>query len=296
MKLFGALEAGGTKMVCAIGDENGNILERVSIPTGTPENTMPPMIEFFKGKGISALGIGCFGPVDLDKKSPTYGYITSTPKLAWTNYPIVAEFEKALGVPVGFDTDVNAAALGEATWGCTKDVENSIYITIGTGVGVGVIANGKPYHGMIHPEGGHILLARHPEDPMVGSGCPFHENCMEGLAAGPSLEKRWGVKGAELADRPEVWEMEAWYIGQAITNYIMILSPERIICGGGVMHQPVLLPLIRKEVARQMNGYIKGKGMDDLDNYIVGVSLNDNQGAMGAVKLAMDALAEKEAN
>ena len=294
MKLFGALEAGGTKMVCAIGDENGNILERVSIPTGTPENTMPPMIEFFKGKGISALGIGCFGPVDLDKKSPTYGYITSTPKLAWTNYPIVAEFEKALRVPVGFDTDVNAAALGEAPWGCTKDVENSIYITIGTGVGV--IANGKPYHGMIHPEGGHILLARHPEDPMVGSGCPFHENCMEGLAAGPSLEKRWGVKGAELAGRPEVWEMEAWYIGQAITNYIMILSPERIICGGGVMHQPVLLPLIRKEVARQMNGYIKGKGMDDLDNYIVGVSLNDNQGAMGAVKLAMDALAEKEAN
>ena len=296
MKLFGALEVGGTKMVCAIGDENGNILERVSIPTGTPENTMPPMIDFFKDKGICALGIGCFGPVDLDKNSPTYGYITSTPKLAWTNYPIVAEFEKALGVPVGFDTDVNAAALGEATWGCTKDVENSIYITIGTGVGVGVIANGKPYHGMIHPEGGHILLARHPEDPMVGSGCPFPENCMEGLAAGPSLEKRWGVKGAELAGRPEVWEMEAWYIGQAITNYIMILSPERIICGGGVMHQPVLLPLIRKEVARQMNGYIKGKGMDDLDNYIVGVSLNDNQGAMGAVKLAMDALAEKEAN
>ena len=296
MKLFGALEAGGTKMVCAIGDENGNILERVSIPTGTPENTMPPMIEFFKGKGISALGIGCFGPVDLDKKSPTYGYITSTPKLAWTNYPIVAEFEKALGIPVGFDTDVNAAALGEATWGCTKDVENSIYITIGTGVGVGVIANGKPYHGMIHPEGGHILLSRHPQDPMVGSGCPFHENCMEGLAAGPSLEKRWGVKGAELSERMEVWEMEAWYIGQAITNYIMMLSPERIICGGGVMHQPCLLPLIRKEVERQMNGYIKGKGMDDLENYIVGVSLNDNQGAMGAVKLAMDALAEKEAN
>lgn len=296
MKLFGALEAGGTKMVCAIGDENGNILERVSIPTGTPENTMPPMIEFFKDKGISALGIGCFGPVDLDKKSPTYGYITSTPKLAWTNYPIVAEFEKALGVPVGFDTDVNAAALGEATWGCTRDVENSIYITIGTGVGVGVIANGKPYHGMIHPEGGHILLSRHPQDPMVGSGCPFHENCMEGLAAGPSLEKRWGVKGAELAGRPEVWEMEAWYIAQAITNYIMILSPERIICGGGVMHQDCLLPLIRKNVAEMVNGYIKGKGMDDLDNYIVGVSLNDNQGAMGAVKLAMDALAEKEAN
>ena len=296
MKLYGALEAGGTKMVCAIGDENGNILERVSIPTLTPEETMPPMIEFFKDKGISALGIGCFGPVDLDKKSPTYGYITSTPKLAWQNYPIVEEFKKALGIPVGFDTDVNAAALGEATWGCTKELENSIYITVGTGVGVGVIINGKPYHGMIHPEGGHILLSRHPQDPMVGSGCPFHENCMEGLAAGPSLEKRWGVKGAELAGRPEVWELEAWYIAQAITNYIMILSPQRIICGGGVMHQDCLLPMIRKNVAGMVNGYIKGKGMDDLENYIVGVSLNDNQGAMGAVKLAMDALAEKEAN
>lgn len=294
MKRFGALEAGGTKMVCAIGDENGNILERISIPTDTPENTMPPMIAFFKERSIDALGIGCFGPVDLDRNSPTYGYITSTPKLAWTNYPIVAEFEKALGVPVGFDTDVNGSALGEATWGCTRNVKNSIYITIGTGVGVGVIVDGKPYHGMIHPEGGHILLNRHPNDPMVGSGCPFHENCMEGLAAGPSLEKRWGVKGAELADRKEVWELEAYYIGQAITNYIMILSPERIIVGGGVMHQDCLLPMIRQEVKKQMNGYIRGKGMEDLDNYIVGVSLNDNQGAMGAVKLAMDALKEKE--
>lgn len=293
MKLFGALEAGGTKMVCAIGDENGNILERVSIPTKTPAETMPLMLDFFRNKGLSAIGIGCFGPIDLDRKSPTYGHITSTPKLAWQNYPIVQEFEKELGIPVGFDTDVNAAALGEATWGCTKDVDSSIYITIGTGVGVGVIINGKPHHGMIHPEGGHILLNRHPNDPMVGSCCPFHENCIEGLAAGPSLEKRWGKKGIELSNMPEVWEMEAYYIGQAIVNYIVVLSPERIIVGGGVMHQEQMLPLIRKEVARQMNGYIQGKGMDDLDSYIVGVSLNDNQGAMGAVKLAMDELARR---
>ncbi len=294
MAKFGALEAGGTKMVCAIGDEQGNILERISIPTLTPAETMPPMIDFFKQHDIAALGVGCFGPVDLDKASPTYGYITSTPKLAWQNYPIVAEFEKALGVPVGFDTDVNVAALGEATWGCTRNLENSIYITIGTGVGVGVIANGKPYHGMIHPEAGHILLGRHPKDPMVGSACPFHENCMEGLAAGPSLEKRWGVKGAALADRPEVWELEAYYIGQAVTNYIMTLSPQRIILGGGVMHQSCLLPLIRQEVKKQVNGYIKGKGLEDLDSYIVGVSLNDNQGAMGAIKLAIEALKEQE--
>ena len=294
MKLYGALEAGGTKMVCAIGDENGNILERVSIPTRTPAETMGPMLDFFRGKGICALGIGCFGPVDLNKKSPTYGYITSTPKLAWQNYPIVAEFEKALAVPVGFDTDVNAAALGEATWGCTKDVENSIYITVGTGVGVGVIINGKPYHGMIHPEGGHILLSRHPEDPMVGSGCPFHENCLEGLAAGPSLEKRWGVKGAELSGRKEVWELEAYYIGQAIADYILLLSPERIVLGGGVTHQEGLLALVRQEAVKQLAGYIRAEALIHPETYIVGVSLNDNQGVMGAVKLAMDAEKETE--
>ena len=294
MKLYGALEAGGTKMVCAVGDENGNILERISIPTRTPEQTMGPMMEFFRGKGIRALGIGCFGPVDLNRKSPTYGYITSTPKLAWQNYPIVAEFEKALGVPVGFDTDVNAAALGEATWGCTRDVENSIYITVGTGVGVGVIIGGKPYHGMLHPEGGHILLARHPDDPMVGSGCPFHENCLEGLAAGPSLEKRWGIKGAELTGRKEVWQLEAYYIGQALADYILILSPERIVLGGGVTHQEGLLALIRQETAKQLAGYIRTAAIDHLDSYIVGVSLNDNQGVMGAVKLAMDAEKETE--
>lgn len=294
MKLYGALEAGGTKMVCAIGDENGNILERISIPTRTPAETMGPMIDFFRGKGIRALGIGCFGPVDLKKGSRTYGYITSTPKLAWQNYPIVAEFEKALGVPVGFDTDVNAAALGEATWGCTRDVENSIYITVGTGVGVGVIIGGRPYHGMLHPEGGHILLARHPDDPMVGSGCPFHENCLEGLAAGPSLEKRWGIKGAELTGRKEVWQLEAYYIGQALADYILILSPERIVLGGGVTHQEGLLALIRQETAKQLAGYIRTAAIDHLDSYIVGVSLNDNQGVMGAVKLAMDAEKETE--
>lgn len=294
MKLYGALEAGGTKMVCAIGDENGNILERISIPTGTPADTMDPMIDFFRGKGIRALGIGCFGPVDLNKRSRTYGYITSTPKLAWQNYPIVAEFEKALEVPVGFDTDVNAAALGEATWGCTKDVENSIYVTVGTGVGVGVIIGGKPYHGMMHPEGGHILLSRHPDDPMAGSSCPFHENCLEGLAAGPSLEKRWGVKGAALSDRREVWQLEAYYIGQALADYILLLSPERIVLGGGVTHQDCLLNLVRRETAKQLAGYIRTASMENLDSYIVGVSLNDNQGVMGAVKLAMNAEKERE--
>ena len=289
MKYYGSLEAGGTKMVCAIGDEQGNILERISIPTLAPENTMPAILDFFKNKNISALGIGCFGPVDLDKKSPTYGHITTTPKLAWKNYDIVGVCEKELGVPVGFDTDVNGSALGEATWGCTKDLDNSIYITVGTGIGVGVIIDRKPYHGMLHPEGGHIFLARHPQDPMERGVCPYHELCLEGLASGPSIQARWGKPGVELADRKEVWELEAYYLAQAICSYIMILSPERIIIGGGVAHQEQMMPMIRAEVLRQMGGYIAAKGMQDLDNYIVLPSLNDNQGILGALKLAMDA-------
>ena len=289
MKYYGSLEAGGTKMVCAIGDEQGHILERVSIPTLAPENTMPAILDFFRNKNISALGIGCFGPVDLDKKSPTYGHITTTPKLAWKNYDIVGVCEKELGVPVGFDTDVNGSALGEATWGCTKDLDNSIYITVGTGIGVGVIIDKKPYHGMIHPEGGHIFLARHPQDPMERGVCPYHELCLEGLASGPSIQARWGKPGVELADRKEVWELEAYYLAQAICSYIMILSPEKIIVGGGVAHQEQMMPLIRAEVLRQMGGYIQAKGMQDLDSYIVLPSLNDNQGIMGGLKLAMDA-------
>lgn len=293
MKLYGALEAGGTKMVCAIGDENGNILERASILTRTPSETMPEMIAFFKDKNICALGIGCFGPIDLDETSPTYGYITSTPKLSWKDYPIVQEFAEALEIPIGFDTDVNASALGEATWGCTKDIANSIYITVGTGIGVGVIANHAPYHGMMHPEGGHILLSPHKDDPMPQGICPYHGNCLEGLASGPSLEKRWGAKAATLTTRSDVWELEAYYIGYALCNYIMMLSPERIVLGGGVMHQPQLFPLIRTEVKKQLGGYIQHKGTADLENYIVSASLNDNQGIMGAIKLAMNAL-EKE--
>lgn len=283
---LGALEAGGTKMVCAIGNEHGEIFERISISTEHPEVTMPKLIEYFQDKKIEALGIGCFGPIDLNRSSETYGYITTTPKLAWTNYNIVGAFQEALGIPVGFDTDVNGSALGEATWGITKGLENSIYITIGTGVGVGVISNGKLLHGMMHPEGGHVILRKHPEDHYEGK-CPFHKACLEGLAAGPAIEARWGKKGAELADRSEVWELEAYYIGQALVNYVMMLSPERIILGGGVMHQEHMMPLVREELLKQMNGYVQTKELTDIDNYVVLPSLDDNQGIMGALKLGL---------
>ena len=243
--ILGALEAGGTKMVCAIGNENGEITEQISIPTETPEITIPKLLSFFKGKKIEALGIGCFGPIDVNRDSDTYGYITTTPKLAWQNFDMVGTFKKELGVPVGFDTDVNGSALGEYTWGIARGLHSCIYITIGTGVGVGIIVDGKLLHGMLHPEGGHVLLSKLPNDTYEGF-CPFHKNCMEGLAAGPAIEGRWGKKAIDLADRPEVWEMEAEYIAQALVDYTLLVSPQRIILGGGVMHQEQLMPLIRK--------------------------------------------------
>ena len=284
--ILGALEAGGTKMVCAIGNEKGEIMEQVSIPTETPDVTVPKLLSFFKEKKIEALGIGCFGPIDLDRNSATYGYITTTPKLAWQNYDMVGTFKKELGVPVGFDTDVNGSVLGEYTWGIAKGLHSCIYITIGTGVGVGVIVDGRLLHGMMHPEGGHILLHKLPQDTYEGF-CPFHKNCMEGLAAGPAIEGRWGQKAYYLMDREEVWELEAEYIAQALVNYTMLLSPQRIILGGGVMHQTQLLALVREKFKTLLNGYIKTKEIEDLENYIVLQSLNDKQGIMGALKLGM---------
>ena len=284
--LFGALETGGTKMVCAIGNENGEIQEQIAIPTETPETTIPKLLSFFQGKEIQALGIGCFGPIDLNRNSDTYGYITTTPKPFWQHCDIVGAFKRGLGVPVGFDTDVNASALGEYTWGIGKDVNSCVYITIGTGIGIGVIADGKLLHGMLHPEGGHILLPKLPEDNYQGS-CPFHENCFEGLASGPAIEGRWGKKAIELAEDCKVWEMEAEYIAKALVNYTCVLSPQRIILGGGVMHQTQLLPMIRSRFARLINGYLTTKELDHLDSFIVGQSLDDKQGILGALKLAM---------
>ena len=284
MLTIGALEMGGTKMVCAVGDENGTLREQTTFPTETPEITLPKLIGYFREQKVDALGIGCFGPIDLDRKSPTYGYITTTPKTAWRNCNVVGAFQEALQIPVGFDTDVNGSALGEHTWGIGRGLDNCIYITIGTGIGVGVISKGKLLHGLLHPEGGHILLRSRPGDRFEGC-CPFHGTCFEGMASGPAIEKRWGKKGYELADREIVWNLEAEYIAQALVNYTMILSPQRIILGGGVMHQEQLLPMIRERFAALLNGYVKTKELEDLDTYIVLQSLNDRQGILGALRL-----------
>ena len=284
--LYGALEAGGTKMVMAVGTENGEILEQVSVPTRTPSVTIPEVINHFKDKDIKALGIGSFGPIDLDRSSKTYGYITSTPKLAWVNYDIVGNIRSAINIPVGFDTDVNAAVLGEATWGSIKGLSSGIYITVGTGIGVGVYLNGTLLHGMLHPEAGHILLNKHPKDDF-GGVCPYHPNCMEGLASGPSIEKRYGKKATELESSSMAWEIEAYYLAQGIASYILTLSPHKIVLGGGVMNQAQLFPLIRAQAAKLLNGYIRTPQMDDLDHYIVPAALNGRQGILGCIRLAI---------
>ena len=284
---IGGIEAGGTKMVCAVGDEKGELFDRVTIPTRQPEETFEEMIRYFSDKQIEALGIGCFGPVDLNRSSATYGFITSTPKPGWENTDVVGRLQKALSVPVGFDTDVNGAILGEVMLGAAKGCENAIYITVGTGIGVGVYVNGGLLHGLVHPEGGHILLAKHPKDTYSGK-CPYHGCCFEGLASGPAIEERWGKKAELLADEMNVWELESYYIAQAITNYILTYSPQKIILWGGVMHQNQLFEQIRAKVPELLSGYIQHPAVTEkIADYIVPPALGDNPGILGAIQLGV---------
>lgn len=285
-EIYGALETGGTKMVCAIGYADGTIIDRESIPTTTPSETIPKIIDYFKDKGICALGIGAFGPVDVNPESESFGTILDTPKPGWGHFPLRDYIMKELKVPVNVDTDVNSACLGEMTFGCAKGLDNVVYITIGTGIGAGIAVGGKLIHGMAHPEAGHVLLNRVVGDDFKGT-CPFHDNCFEGLASGPAIEGRYGKKGYELADNDEVWELEADYIAQGIMSLVFTVSPRKVILGGGVMHQEQLFPLIRKKLVEKINGYVRGAELDDIDNYIVPASLNDDQGIMGALQLAV---------
>ena len=288
---IGALEAGGTKMVMAIGDEEGHILERDSVPTTAPEECVPPMVEWFRERNIDALGIGAFGPTCVDPANKLYGSILETPKTAWRYYNFRNAFVEGLHIPVGYDTDVNVACLGEAGYGAAKGLDYVVYVTIGTGIGAGVMVEGKLMHGMMHPEAGHILLKRDPEDT-APSNCPYHDDCFEGLAAGPAIQKHWGKPAAELTDNPRVWDLESYYLAQGLMTYILCYSPKKIVLGGGVMHQEQLFPLVRSKVARMMNGYIVTPQMQDLDSYIVSAGCNGDQGILGSLELGKKALAE----
>lgn len=288
---LGALEAGGTKMVCAIGDEHGNVIERASFPTRMPEETMPDIINYFKDKGIEALGIGSFGPLNLDENDPNFGDITTTPKPGWKDYPLRRELMKALNVPVGIDTDVNAAALAEAKLGAGNGIDSLVYYTIGTGIGGGAVVAGKLLHGLVHPEMGHILLRPVENDPTPKGFCPYHDGCLEGMANGPAIEKRWGVSAKELPADHIAWDIEAEYLAQMCANTTVMLSPKKIVLGGGVMHQMHLFPKIRKRTLELLNGYVAHKAvLEDIDNYIVPPALGDNAGAVGSLLLALEAM------
>ncbi|WP_082233267.1 ROK family protein [Halobacillus massiliensis] len=288
MKL-GAIEAGGTKFICAVGNDQGEILEKVVIPTEAPSITMPKVYQFFKDKGIERMGIGSFGPIDLNKEGGSYGTIQKTPKIDWIDFPLAGEITKQLEIPVVVDTDVNVAALSESRWGNATDVNTCLYITVGTGIGAGAVVNGATVKGLSHPEMGHIGVRRHQADSYEGK-CPYHKDCLEGMAAGPAIEARWGKKGIELADDPKVWDLEAYYLAQGLVNFIYILSPERIIMGGGVMQQEQLFGKVRKYVIEMLNGYVSSPRLNanNIDEYIVPPGLTTEAGIKGALGLVMN--------
>ncbi len=294
MALYGAVETGGTKVVCIVGSGPEDIRAETRIPTTTPQSTIAQSIEFFREQRdrhapLAGLGIACFGPVDLNPESPTYGYITNTPKPGWANTDVAGAFRRALDVRVGFETDVNAAALGEWRWGTAQGLDNFIYLTIGTGIGGGGLMNGKPMHGLVHPEMGHIRIPHNRQvDPFRGV-CPFHADCLEGLASGPAITARWGQPADALPDDHPAWKLEASYLALALVNFICTLSPQRIILGGGVMKRQ-LLPLIRREVKALLNNYVQAAPiLQEIESYIVSPALGDRVGVLGALALAKEA-------
>jgi fructokinase len=292
MSVWGGVEAGGTKFVCVVAGDDGKLLDKVSFLTTTPEQTIGRAIAFFhrQGEKLTGLGIAAFGPVDLISDSSTYGYITTTPKPGWANTDIVGQVRQAFDVPVGFDTDVNGAALGEYRWGAARGLDTFVYLTIGTGIGGGAMVNGQLVHGLIHPEMGHIRLPRdREEDPFAGV-CPFHGDCLEGVASGPAIQARWGQRGEELPQDHPAWELEAHYLALGVMNMACFLSPQRVILGGGVMQQPQLFPLVRNKVQRLLNGYLKSPAiLERIDAYIVPPDLGNEAGVKGAIALAQQA-------
>lgn len=293
MKLYAGIEGGGTKFVTIVTNENNELVDQIKVPTTTPSETLGKTFEFldkFHSNGeLFGIGITCFGPLDLNKSSKTFGSILSTPKPGWANCPIYNFFHQRYGLPIQITTDVNGSALAEGTFGGARDLSNYIYITVGTGIGIGVILNGKVVQGHSHFEAGHMLIPRAENDGFTGI-CPFHGNCLEGLASGPAIKERWKVKSAlYLPPDHAAWELEAEYISYALTNLILCYSPERIILGGGVMKQTQLLDRIRNKTAAKLNKYTTPQLYENPNDFIILQQLHDISGAYGASLLAQQA-------
>ncbi len=295
-RLLGGIEGGGTKFVCVVGTGPDDVRAEIRYPTTTPDETLTQAVEFFSEEGgrhggIDALGVASFGPVDPDPASPTFGTIRQTPKPGWSGTDVAGVLAESLAVPVGFDTDVNGAALGEWRWGAGRGCDTIVYLTVGTGIGGGAVVGGEPIHGLLHPEMGHMRVPV-PESDRFEGICPYHRSCLEGMAAGPAIEARWGRPPDRLADlEGAAVALEAQYLGTAIANIVLILSPQRIVLGGGVMGLDGLLEATRSVLVETLNGYIDAPEIVERSSaYLVAPELGNRSGVLGALELARRAL------
>jgi fructokinase len=289
-EIYGGVETGGTWCVCALGSGPRDISAEETFRTGEPAETIERIVAFFAAEGRPrprAIGIGAFGPLDLDESSPTWGHVTTTPKPGWAHTAVAPVIRDRLGVPVRFETDVNAAAVGEHRWGAARDVSSLCYLTVGTGIGAGIIIEGRPVHGLIHPEPGHLRIPHdRTRDPFDGS-CPVHGDCWEGLAAGGAIAARWGAAAPELDDDHPAWVLEAEYLALGILSIVTVVSPQRVIVGGGVMERPGLLAAVRERLRALVGGYLQTPLLAErIDEYLVAPGLGDRAGVLGAIALA----------
>jgi fructokinase len=290
-ELYGGVETGGSWCVCALGRDPEEILAEDQFPTTDPDATLSRVVEFFaRHPKPKAIGVGSFGPVDLNRNSPTWGYVTTTPKPGWRYVSVARAIQDRLGIPVRFETDVTAAAVGERRWGAGRGVAALCYLTVGTGIGAGLLLDGRPWHGLIHPEVGHIRIPHDRDrDPFPGS-CPIHGDCWEGLASGPAVAARWRLAPERLPDDHPAWRLEADYLALGILSIVLVASPQRVIVGGGVVESRPLLELVRPRLGQLVGGYLDTPLLGDgIDSYLVSPELGDRAGVLGAMALARDA-------
>lgn len=301
-RLLGAIEAGGTKFNCALADMDGQLLAQAAFPTTSPEQTLAAARDFFNdtlaahSAQLAALGIASFGPVELDRTATNYGFITKTPKAGWSNTDICGYFRAAFDVPIAFETDVNGAAWGELRAGAARACSNFIYVTVGTGIGAGIVVNGKLLQGVTHPEVGHMLMPRASLQDDYQGCCPFHKGCLEGMASGTAINKRWGINGKDLPDEHAAWDYEAHYLAAMCVNLTQCFAPQKIILGGGVMEKKLLFPLVRNKFLELINGYAPESILARVDQYIVPTGLDGKAGVVGALDLALMELRAAQAS
>jgi fructokinase len=291
MELFGGVETGGTWCVCAVGRGPEELEDVAEFRTGEPGETLERVAAFFERRsGLAAIGVGSFGPLDVDPDSPTWGYVTTTPKPGWQHTNLGQWLRDRLRVPVAFDLDVTAAAIGEHRWGGGRGMNSLCYLTVGTGIGAGLLAEGRPVHGLVHPEVGHIRVPHDVRRDSFGGSCPVHGDCWEGLASGDAIAQRWGCDAAELPDEHEAWELEAEYLALGILSIVLIASPERVVAGGGVMERPGLLSRTARRLSELVGGYLQTPLLgEEVERYLIAPELGDRAGVLGAIAMAQGA-------